>query len=98
MPIPYLPNGIRRNNTTIRETDGIVVCTLHNTAIATWNKWAGTCHLYTGGWNTPTTIRRMNECLHHWGFQARVCKGDFIDNDRMLITSAAGVSPDNVQA
>jgi len=78
--------GIRRNNTTIHDIDGIVVVTLHNTRIFTYNRKTCTAVLNTGGWNTPTTIRRMNECLHEYGFHNRVCKADFTDRTSLAIT------------
>jgi hypothetical protein len=39
--------------------------------------------LNTGGWNTPTTHRRMNEVLHfsNLGLSRRVGKSDFDKSD-----------------
>jgi hypothetical protein len=40
--------------------------------------------LHTGGFNTPTTIRRMNECLHHRGYSIRVSKSSFSHTDTLI--------------
>ena len=90
MPINYARNGqIRSNNTTLSDTvengERIVRCTLHKTVIATHNQTCGTVHLHTGGWNTPTTTRRMNECLNAWGFWQRVSKSSFAHTDTLMI-------------
>ena len=83
-----LPSGIRTNNTVVRDpSPGITECILHRTTIASWNRVDGTVTLDTGGYDTPTTIRRMNECLHHWGFNARVCKADFRNANVVRIAS-----------
>lgn len=66
MPRSTLPAGIRRANTTlIREPDGTIRCTLHGTAIFNLHP-DGTVYLETGGYKTPTTFRRMSECLFHF--------------------------------
>jgi len=92
MPRTILPSGIRTNNTTISDVgsgaDRVISCMLHRTVIAVYRPFAGTVVLTTGGYNTPTTIRRMNECLYHWGFKSRVCKADFNGTDEMRIQSA----------
>jgi hypothetical protein len=85
--------GIRTNNTSVCTTSGPSIvnprteCTLHSTVIATHYHKTHTVRLYTGGWNTPTTIRRMNECLAHWGFSTRVCKADFIGSRDKMVTA-----------
>jgi hypothetical protein len=78
--------GIRPNNTTVTvDGEGYTVCTLHQTQIAVLSRNGRTVNLYTGGFNTPTTIRRMNECLHVWGFTKRVSKRDFCDTERLTL-------------
>ncbi len=69
--------GIRRNHTTVTDCNNIVLVTLYNTPIFEWDRNQQIVTLNTGGHNTPTTIRRMNECLHHYNFALRVCKADF---------------------
>ena len=87
MPRTINPTGIRRNNTTI-ETDalGRVNVTLHKTCIATLSADGQHVYLHTGGYDTPTTFRRMNECLHHWGFPNRVGVADFRNADTLQLT------------
>lgn len=78
--------GIRSNNTTITvDEDGRTVCTLHQTQIAVLSANHKSVNLYTGGFKTPTTFRRMNECLHAWGFSERVAKKDFCGRDRLTL-------------
>jgi hypothetical protein len=79
--------GIRTNNTTIAE-DGVVVrVTLHRTVIFTLDRNARTVTLCTGGWCTPTTMRRMNECLYHYGVRrasgTNVGMSDFRNGDTL---------------
>lgn len=81
--------GIRSNNTTIRiDEKGNTVCTLHATDIATFQPKLDHVVLFVGRWNTPTTLRRMNECLHAWGFEHRVCKSDFATSNALIMTRA----------
>ena len=53
--------------------------TLYATTIAIRDNEKGTITLRTGGYNTPTTIRRMNECLNEWlgVYKCSVCKAMF---------------------
>jgi hypothetical protein len=85
--------GIRSNNTTVIVNEhGQTVCTLHRTRIATFDPRTDSAVLNTGGYNTPTTIRRMNECLTAWGFSRRVCKADFAaSNTRHVGRSATSL-------
>lgn len=75
--------GIRPNNTTVTVEEGRTICTLYKTRIATFDPATDSVTLDTGGYDTPTTFRRMNECLRAWGFidGARgsrfIGKGDF---------------------
>lgn len=74
----YAKNGkIRPYNTTIVDDGKTVRVILYNTVIFTWECNKSHCILNTGGYNTPTTIRRMNECLNFYGFAHRVVKSDF---------------------
>ena len=51
------------SNTRVRMgIDGDYALVLHNTPIITWHL-DGTITLNDGGWNSPTTYRRMNEFL-----------------------------------
>jgi hypothetical protein len=92
MPTTINPSGIRRNNTTISETPEETRVTLHQTVIAIWNRTTDVVALNTGGHNTPTTIRRMNECLHHWGFDIRVRKADFARTSSIVILGKGAAS------
>jgi hypothetical protein len=73
------------NTTTFMDTDGSIVCVLHQTKIATLAPDKSHVRLFTGGFNTPTTLRRMNSCLHAWGFSSRVCKDNFINTDTRIV-------------
>jgi hypothetical protein len=77
MPRSINHHGIRSNNTTVWHEDGKTMCRLHQTIIATHDHAAHIVTLSTGGYCTPTTIRRMNECLHHWNTGHKVCMSDF---------------------
>ena len=67
--------AITRNNTTITHRDGATVCTLHSTDIVKLE--AGNITLNSGGWETVTTKRRMNEVLKEWGLPYSVHQKDF---------------------
>ncbi len=70
--------GIRTANTTVVTEGGVTRVTLYATTIFTWDRKAGIVKLNTGGYNTPTTLRRMNEVLHHFGMAGHhVVKADF---------------------
>ena len=75
-------SGIRKNNTKIEDKGNAFVVTLHSTVI--FKDYGNHCHLHTGGFNTPTTIRRMNECLHHRGYSIRVSKSSFSHTDTLI--------------
>lgn len=77
--------GIRPYNTTVTIRDGKTVCTLYQTDIAVYDPATNSVTLDTGGYDTPTTIRRMNECLASWGFRQRVCKADFAKADKFNV-------------
>jgi hypothetical protein len=78
--------GIRAYHTTVTvDEQGRTVCTLYRTKIAIFNPATDTVTLDTGGYDTPTTIRRMNECLHAWGFKASVGKADFRTSNTKLV-------------
>lgn len=78
--------GIRSNNTTVAtDAEGRTICTLHQTRIAILSRDRASVNLYTGGYTTPTTLRRMNECLNAWGFSTRVAKADFASTDTKTI-------------
>ena len=49
----------------------------HSTKIFSWDKETGTITLNTGGWETYTTKKRMNQCLEEFGFTAKVYQKDF---------------------
>ena len=67
--------AITKNNTAITHIDGFTTCILHSTQIV---KWDGlTLILDSGGWQTVTTKRRMNECLREWGIPARVYQENY---------------------
>lgn len=74
--------NIGSGHTTIAHADGLTTCTLYGTIIAVHDHKSQTVKLNTGGYNTPTTFRRMNQCLYVWGFigNARrfVGKADFV--------------------
>lgn len=66
MPTTINPKGIRTLNTTIAtdEATGDTIVRLYRTTI--YRKHGNVVTLYTGGSTTPTTLRRMNECLYHF--------------------------------
>ena len=77
MPRAILESGIRKNNTKIEDLGYVFRVTLHNTVI--FQDYGKHCEVSTGDYTTPTTIRRINECLHHRGYSDRVSKSDFKD-------------------
>lgn len=83
--------GIRPYNTTVAEESGVTRVTLYQTVVATYDRPAGIVTLNTGGYDTPTTFRRMNEALHFWGlvgdgkpFPYRVGKSDFKSSNTLV--------------
>ena len=87
MPHAIAKSGTIRpyNTTVIIDDDGNTVCTLYQTKIALYNPKLDTVFLNTGGFDTPTTIRRMNECLNAWGFKQRVNKASFAKSDTVTL-------------
>ena len=68
--------AITRNNTTVtRNRDGATVCTLHSTQIVKAHD--NYVVLDSGGWQTVTTKRRMNECFREWDLPLSVFQKDF---------------------
>ena len=49
----------------------------HSTKIFSWDKETSTITLNTGGWDTYTTKKRMNQCLEEFGFAAKVYQKNF---------------------
>lgn len=72
MPLAYAKNGkIRTNHTKISDDGTYVTVVLYNTLIFSWNKSLPYCIVDCGDFRTPTTFRRINECLHFYGFNGR---------------------------
>jgi hypothetical protein len=82
--------GIRSNNTVLMTDPDTrkVSCILHQTVIAVYDPIHNSAELNTGGYDTPTTIRRMNECLVHWGFNTTVNKATFKKSDTHTVMKA----------
>lgn len=59
-------------------------CILYNTKIV--ERVDGGILLNTGGWNTPTTFRRMNQVLKLWGYCDRVSLGDFKERNELWLS------------
>ena len=76
---------ICKNNTTIKETDEFIEVRLHGHLIVIYNKLYKEITLDTCGWNTPTTMRRMNECLKEFGFWQRVSKSSFAHTNELTM-------------
>jgi hypothetical protein len=74
-----IPIG-KKYHTTKRREDGCEIIRLYNTDIATLG-CDGVVTLHTGGFNTATTRRRMNQCLETWGHKERVSKSTFAYTD-----------------
>lgn len=67
MATTFNPKGIRGKATTLaRDASGVIRCTLYGTVVFTLTP-EGVCTLSTGGYNTTTTHRRMNDCMQHLG-------------------------------
>lgn len=67
MATTFNPKGIRGKATTLaRDASGVIRCTLYGTVVFTLTP-EGVCTVSTGGYNTPTTHRRMNDCMQHMG-------------------------------
>lgn len=56
--------GIAKGNTKVEESDGCLRVTLHNTLVLE-SMPNGNVWLDSGGWNTATTVSRMNQGLHY---------------------------------
>lgn len=74
-----------KNNTEIKETDEFIEVRLHGHLIVIYNELSESIKLNTCGWNTPTTIRRMNECLKELGFWQRVRKSSFAHTSELTM-------------
>ena len=80
----------RYRNTTARTTPDGVAVTLHNTDIFRLSDDGQTVTLDSGGWETVTTKRRMNECADYFGLGFRVHQQDF---EWTVTTPDGGVLP-----
>ena len=69
--------------TNIVTHDNKITMYYHNTAVAQWDTAQKDVTLYTGGWFTPTTKKRMNQFsdMFNLGFQVFQDKGEwFVTN------------------
>ena len=62
--------------TTVSERDGTTAVTFHSTDVVVFD--ANTITLNSGGWQTVTTKRRMNQTADHFGLGFRVWQKNFI--------------------
>lgn len=62
-------NEIGRVATTVRQDADCISVVYHSTEVFYYNKINDSITLNTGGWNTPTTKRRINQALFHFGFR-----------------------------
>ncbi len=68
--------GIGNHATTVAvDEDGITRVTYHNTVVVAFDHTA--IVLDTGGWQTPTTKRRMNDTALHYGLDYAVYQRNF---------------------
>ncbi len=84
-----------KTNTKIRTERHMAIVRLYDTDIVTIDREEHTVTFCTGGWNTPTTLRRMNEACKHFNLRnagtgafISVRKADFADNDRRIVPYA----------
>jgi hypothetical protein len=86
---PTIPTG-KKFHTHITRIGACDHVTLYATTIAIRDNEKGTITLRTGGYNTPTTIRRMNECLNQWvgPWKCRVNKATFKKADEVVFDIA----------
>lgn len=61
--------------TTVTKVGDLNVCTYHRTAVVQWNDER--IILDSGGFETVTTKRRMNEVSEHYGLGFTVYQSDF---------------------
>ncbi len=85
--------AITRNNTSIYHLNGGIACKLHNTEIV--KVFNNRVVLNSGGWQTVTTKRRMNECLKEWGLPISV----YQKNHNWFVDTLNGTIPffDNME-
>ena len=78
-------SNISKNNTKTSTLEGgLKTCRLYKTVIAR-EVAPGVCVLSTGGWNTQTTVRRINQCLDAWGYLSRVSGKSFSLADSITV-------------
>jgi len=65
-----------RTTVSERQLTGEVVVTFHSTDVVVFD--ANTITLNSGGWQTVTTKRRMNQTADHFGLGFRVWQKNFI--------------------
>ncbi len=95
--MPAIRNTVSRTsqNTKVSEAGRYVWVRLHQTVIFSYDKVTDTFTLDTGGWNTPTTIRRMNEALREFAPAGAptVCKRDFAEHQTMTLVFGINTTP-----
>lgn len=74
---PATRSTICPNNTTVVDRNGATVVTLHKTEIVTYDRRKGRVTFNTGGWDTPTTMRRMNEACSQFELPIKLTKKHF---------------------
>lgn len=70
VPNPHSPIKRSRRTGNNRAADGTEIRILHHTPIATRYP-DGKVHTRTGGWNTRTTAKALNEVFRDWGLNTR---------------------------
>ena len=78
-------------NTTIKERNGYMVCTLWNTDIVEWNDFS--IQLDNGGYETLLTCRRMNQVAEDFNLNYRVYRKE----GRMYVEYPIGTEPTKFQ-
>lgn len=73
----YPCNLNRYGNTAAIELEDRKICQLHSTIIVDVDLNARHAKLYTGGYDTPTTKKRMNEALNQFGLPGVVYQKDY---------------------
>ncbi len=65
---------ISKNNTQVINEDKTTTVILHKTCIVVWDRNSRTIKFNTGGWETTTTVTRMNQACNEFGLPWRVSR------------------------
>lgn len=73
---------ISKNNTVVIDNNDVTTVILHKTPVVVWDRIKRLVTFNTGGWETTTTVTRMNQACNEFGLPWRVSRAKGIMSAR----------------